>query len=468
MNNSNSFANQNINLFTLDVEKLYPSIQPRYALEALEDMLMNVEEEDRKIAEAIKAFVKLSFEESYITHKDEVFKPKIGIPTGGSLSRQIADILLHWLLFKKIDISNMNPAELRFWKRFIDDGIGIWRGTRRGFESFVRKLNKETNKYGINFPIDEIQFGKIVNFLDVTLYIDGQNKIQFKSYSKPTDAKRYLRPQSFHPRNVFKSVPLSQMMRTIERNSSDDDMKVEMKKMMKDFVHSGYNMEELKKIEVKAHEMFHTNRDAEEGNTITFPIFFFDEINSFKKIIHDAKNDLIQAIGDTKIIMAVKRNPSIGNTVVQNKQISMHNQIKPNQKCQGPGCLQCPLVNINNQIKVNNMQIKPSKTLNCKSRNVIYLWQCLLCDQDDSYFGRTIQKSHERTNTHRRCFTEETKWEDSALSIHAQNFHPNHMDLSNFRITLVKKCSPQRIRREEFKFIDKYCTQTRGINRYKN
>ena len=85
-----------------------------------------------------------------------------------------------------------------------------------------------------------------------------------------------------------------------------------------------------------------------------------------------------------------------------------------------------------------NIQIKPSKTLNCKSRNVIYLWQCLLCDQDDSYFGRTIQKSHERTNIHRRCFTEETKWEDPALSIHDKNVHPNHMDLSSFRITLVK------------------------------
>ena len=73
----------------------------------------------------------------------------------------------------------MNPSELLFWKRFIDDGIGIWRGTRRGFENFVRKLNRETNKYGINFPIDEIQFGKSVNFLDVTLYLDEENKIQY-------------------------------------------------------------------------------------------------------------------------------------------------------------------------------------------------------------------------------------------------------------------------------------------------
>ena len=116
---------------TLDVEKLYPSIEPRYALEALRDMLAGVEEEDRKIAEAVEAFVKLSFEESYITYEDQVFKSRIGIPTGGSLSRQIADIFLHWLLFKKIDTTTMNPAELRFWKRFIDDGLGTWRGTRR-------------------------------------------------------------------------------------------------------------------------------------------------------------------------------------------------------------------------------------------------------------------------------------------------------------------------------------------------
>ena len=42
------------------------------------------------------------------------------------------------------------------------------------------------------------------------------------------------------------------------------------------------------------------------------------------------------------------------------------------------------------------------------------------------------------------------------------------LDLKNFRITLLRKISPQRIRREEFKFIDKYRTRTRGINRYKN
>ena len=60
---------------------------------------------------------------------------------------------------------------LRFFKRFIDDCIGVWRGTKRSFDSFVNQLNKEAAKYGIKFPIKEIQFGKSVEatrYLSVT------------------------------------------------------------------------------------------------------------------------------------------------------------------------------------------------------------------------------------------------------------------------------------------------------------
>ena len=277
-----------------------------------------------------------------------------------------------------------------------------------------------------------------------------------------------LRPQSFHPKNVFKSVPLSQMMRTIERNSVEETKKEEMEKMIEDFMRSGYKKDILMDIEKKAKERANVQHPIEELDTITFPIFYFKEINSFKKILHDAKTDLQQAIGDTKIIWAVKKNPSIGNAVVRNKQLTTKDEVYANQKCQGNNCLQCPLVNTDNVVTVNNSRVKPSKTLNCKSRNVIYLWQCQICREENSYFGRTIQKSHERTNTHRRCFNEETKWEDSALSMHSHTKHLQQFNLSDFKITLVKKCSPQRIRREEFKYIDKYRTRTRGINRYKN
>ena len=142
--------------------------------------------------------------------------------------------------------------------------------------------------------------------------------------------------------------------------------------------------------------------------------------------------------------MALKKNPSIGNKSIQNKNLSEEQTPLPNQKCNATGCLQCPFVNMSNTSIVNNLIIQSGKTLNCKSHDVIYLWQCKLCSQDNSYFGRTIQKSHERTNTHRGCFCDK-KWESSALSMHARSVHGEVFNLNNFRISLIKKYSPKKI-----------------------
>ena len=63
-------------------------------------------------------------------------------------------------------------------------------------------------------------------------------------------------------------------------------------------------------------------------------------------------------------------------------------------------------------------------------------------------------------------FTED-KWEKSALSMHAKDMHQDQFSLNNFSVSVVKKVSPQQLRREEFRFIDKYRTISLGLNRYK-
>ena len=174
-----------------------------------------------------------------------------------------------------------------------------------------------------------------------------------------------------------------------------------MEKMKQDFVRSGYKLADLTSIEGRAREKLVEERNQEEKDILTFLIFFFNDIKSFEKIMKDAEADIHTLIGDTKIMMAVKKNPSIGNNMVRNKVLSNETHPLENQKCGGPGCLQCPLVNTNGTATVNNMRLRSAQNLNCKSRNVIYLWQCQICRNENSYFGRTIQKSHKQTNTHR-------------------------------------------------------------------
>ena len=95
--------------------------------------------------------------------------------------------------------------------------MGLWVGTVRQFEVFVNKFNEFTKPYGIEFG--EFQVDKSVNYLDVTLSLGEKNIIDFKLYRKPTDARRYLQTDSFHPAHVFQFVIFSQMIRVIKRNS---------------------------------------------------------------------------------------------------------------------------------------------------------------------------------------------------------------------------------------------------------
>ena len=167
-------------------------------------------------------------------------------------------------------------------------------------------------------------------------------------------------------------------------------------------------------------------------------------------------------------MFAMKKGSSVGNTLVRNKALCLLNPGNSiDQKCNTSGCLQCPLVNTEHKMVINNMKITIPRSLNCKTRNVIYLWKCKLCHTtNECYFGRTTQKCHSRTNGHRGCFNDE-KWEKSALAMHAKDVHNSHFSLNNFSISIVKKISPQHIRREEFRYIEKYRTIQLGLNRYK-
>ena len=466
LNQSNVLKNEKANLFTLDVKALYPSIQPELAMQAIREVLAKDKTTDKKIKEAITRFIELSFEKSYVAYKDECYKSKVGIPTGGSLSRQIADIFLHWMLFCKMSPKLDLVQAIRFWKRFIDDCIGVWRGSRRSFNNFVQQLNSETKKYGIEFPIKEVQFGKSVHFLESCVYLDANNIIHYKGYSKPTDSKRYLSPQSFHPKSVFDAIPFSQFLRTLRNNSKPGTASIELNLVATHFENSGYEKERLNKLKEKAINNANepTEQSSGENETLVFPLHYFNEIREFKEVVRSLNSDLQSLVGDMRVMFAMKKRSSIGNSVVRNKQLSFPEPNSNSQRCNRGGCCQCPLTISKPTVTVNKKSISIPKSLNCKSRNVIYMWLCNLCSE--AYFGRTTQECHDRSTGHRGCFTDE-KWEKSALSMHAKDMHKNCFSLNNYSIALIKKVSPQNLRREEFRLIDKYRTVSLGLNRYK-
>ena len=248
---------------------------------------------------------------------------------------------------------------------------------------------------------------------------------------------------------MFDSIPFSQMLRTIRNNSCDDTKANELNQTINHFVSSGYKREKLNELKTKALQKStqQNNPTSDETNTLIFPVHYFDGISDLKSLLRSLECEFQQLIGDTRIMVAMKKGISIGNGVVRNKKLSLADSDTDTQRCNGRGCLQCPLVIDENSKVVNGCPVRIPKHLNCKSKNIIYMWLCILCEEKEAYFGRTIQECHNRTSGHRNCFAED-KFDKSALSMHAKEVHGMNFSLDIFRVAVVSKVSPQQLRRE--------------------
>ena len=86
------------------------------------------------------------------------------------------------------------------------------------------------------------------------------------------------------------------------------------------------------------------------------------------------------------------------------------------------------------------------------------------------YFGRTMDKLHERVNGHRTHFkTKNLEYMKSALALHV---FENHLDLfsenlENFHLCIIKSTHPKELERAEDYFIWNTRADTIALNRNK-
>ena len=416
-----------------------------------------------------------------VTYKGEGYINKEGIPTSNCISRQVADVTMHWVLFKQINRKMKNWSLIDLWKRFIDDVFGVWMGSVRQFNLFVDLLNKLAEPFGIKFA--DQQIGKSVNFLDLTLTLDPENQIQYRLFRKETDARNYLRTDSFHPHHVFNSVAFSQMIRIIERNSQDHTCVEDLGELKEDLTKCGHSASKLEEIEPKAVCRVLENSggarrttESKKQDSLVFSVQHSQDNNELKKLIHDLEPDIKRLCGDIRIIFATRKHPSVGNRIVKNRQLGkQHPPVTPqktSQKCYGPGCKTCPvLFDFNTRISVNGLELQLDRSLTCKDKHVIYVAQCQLCSQEDgredTYFGQTLTPFHTRLNGHRNKFVIDDRalYEHSALSMHCYTEHRHNFSFETFKFGIVKKTKPILLDREESRFCTKFKTNVWGLNR---
>ena len=137
--------------------------------------------------------------------------------------------------------------ELSFYKRFIDDIIGIWIPKSTNDDARWLLFQKEINCFGLL----KWEFSKRatkINFLDLTLQLHIHGKITTKIFEKAENLYLYLPATSCHPFNNLKGLIHGMVYRTIRLTSSKDDQAIELQNLVRRLTARGYQQSFLTDI----------------------------------------------------------------------------------------------------------------------------------------------------------------------------------------------------------------------------
>ena len=467
-------------IFSLDVKAMYPSLRKSTVLEAVRYVLSSEHAgnmpEERTIS--ILEAVTLCLENSYLFYRDQWFSLLLGIPTGGAESSSLANITMRYLFIKYRDSiqGTSNDTHLNtLLYRFLDDIFGNWTGTREQFHQFTNSLNTFMSDYGIVFDIAKIQFGKIINFLDIIVDISGDS-LETDIYIKPTDSPNLLNRESFAPRHLFKSIPFSQYRRAVVICSNTDLKEKQFNRITNKLISNGYSTNELKVAQDKANllnrslilnnENNDTLDDENSKTVLTFVTTFNTHIDIIRTFFRENSNELNNLIGPHKIVMALKKNPNLGNVLFSGKKFAATKIRSSSANPCSVRCKTCPLMSLTKQISLENNTYRLYQDGSCKTEDLVYVYVCKICD--DFYIGRTITPLNIRTNGHRAHFTD-GRPERSALSKHIQVDHPEmfHLHTDNYRVGILAHANPLALDRIENRFVIETDADTKHLNKYK-
>ena len=96
------------------------------------------------------------------------------------------------------------PHRPDFWKRFIDNILCVWTGSRESLEALLRRLNSCHPTIHFTWTISEDS----LEFLDTRIYKGSRFSetgiLDIETHFKPTNSFQYLHFSSSHPKVAFK------------------------------------------------------------------------------------------------------------------------------------------------------------------------------------------------------------------------------------------------------------------------
>ncbi|KAF8662779.1 hypothetical protein AX16_001096 [Volvariella volvacea WC 439] len=147
-----------------------------------------------------------------------------------------------WFFENKSDLRT--DRRVAYYGRYIDDCLAIVYASSADEATRIISEKVKYDNCVIEWQASETE----CQFLDMTIYKDGNNKIQHKPYSKPGNHLERVQWHSFHPELLKKGVFIGEMSRLATLCSTREHYREALDGLVSLYEQKGYPLEMLKKI----------------------------------------------------------------------------------------------------------------------------------------------------------------------------------------------------------------------------
>ena len=388
---------EGIILFCFDVCKLYPSVPKQEGLEACREGL-NSRSRSIVPTEEVLKMIKVVLDNNNFNLGNKHYIQTNGIAIGSKLGKNFACSYM-----RKWDEKLMEYHEQPFfYKRFIDDGFGLWTGSVDTLEKFAEYAN------GIHRNIKiELRYSREkIEFLDTWVHMEN-GRIYTSLYRKPTDKQLYLHKTSNHPPSTKSGLAYGlglRLRRICEKQKDYQVHRRELKVQLRKRGYSGKDIEkQLHKVDtLKREDLLSVKSKEKKEDRVPLVLTFSRHLPDIHKIVRKHlpvlhRSDRMTEVFQKPPIVAYRRDKNLADTLV-------HGKTNKALKQKDSTC-SCKICNAMHREEIwsstRDAKYKTAENPSCSDRNIVYALICCKCDKT-VYVGETERTLKERTDEHLR------------------------------------------------------------------
>ncbi|KAJ1155024.1 hypothetical protein NDU88_007760 [Pleurodeles waltl] len=286
--NTLEFDKEKEHLMTLDVESLYTNIPQEATFEVINNLLNRGVWNYITPPEFILDLAHLALTRNFLEFDKNFFLQIQGTSMGSTFAPSLACLYVDHFE-KEMVLTKENPYvnHIRLWKRYIDDILIIWKGTKEEATTFITWLNTLNPFLRFTATLGD----PAVSFLDL-LITERNGSLTTVVYYKPTDRNTLLQFQSFHPRSLRENLPVGQFLR-LRRNCTElTDYKKHAQQLTDKLRARGYPDHLLRRADKRARvnpreTLLQSRSRTNKGDRLICVTTFNPASNTVKKIIND-------------------------------------------------------------------------------------------------------------------------------------------------------------------------------------